>query len=139
MELPEVAWVDGDPLRLSQVVDNLLTNAIKYSLPDGLVEVALVLHPAEGDEPGSASTMTLAIKDEGIGISHEDQQRLFTRFFRAQEATERAIQGAGLGLSICKSLVEAHGGTITVESARGKGTTFTVRLPVAVTGGTTRI
>jgi signal transduction histidine kinase len=83
--------------------------------------------------------MTLAIKDEGIGISQEDQQRLFTRFFRAQEATERAIQGAGLGLSICKSLVEAHGGTIGVESARGKGTTFTVRLPVAVTGDTTPI
>jgi signal transduction histidine kinase len=131
MELPGVAWVDGDPLRLGQVVDNLLSNAIKYSLPGGRVGVTLTLHPpVEEDEP---ATMALSIQDEGIGISEDDQERLFTRFFRAHDATDRAIQGAGLGLSICKSLVEAHGGTISVDSTPGRGTTFVVRLPVAVT------
>jgi two-component system phosphate regulon sensor histidine kinase PhoR len=128
--LPEVGWVEGDPLRLSQVVDNLLTNAIKYSLPGGLVEVSVAVEPAVADEP---AVMTLTVTDEGIGITEEDQERLFTRFFRAAEAQERAIQGAGLGLSICKSLVEAHGGTIGVDSVAGKGTTFRVRLPVALT------
>ena len=136
VDLPEVAWVQGDPLRLGQVVDNLMTNAIKYSLRGGRVRVALLREPSAPDE---TPMMTLSIADEGIGISREDQERLFTRFFRAQEAIERAIQGAGLGLSICKSLVEAHGGSISVESVRGEGTTFLVRLPVAVTSDATSV
>ena len=131
VDLPEVAWVEGDPLRLGQVVDNLMTNAIKYSLPGGRVTVSLLL---DAPVPGEPQTTTLSIADEGIGISAEDQQRLFTRFFRAAEAQERAIQGAGLGLSICKSLVEAHGGSISVQSAPREGTTFCVTLPVAVAG-----
>ncbi len=134
VELPEVVCVSGDPLRLGQVVDNLLTNAIKYSLAGSTVRVSLVVRPGRGDD---GATATLSIADEGIGISTEDQERLFTRFFRAEEVKERAIQGAGLGLSICKSLVEAHGGTIGVESAPGKGTTFAVRLPAVIPAGGT--
>ncbi len=129
VDLPEVAWVEGDPLRLGQVVDNLLTNAIKYSHRGGRVQVALLLSPGHD---GGPDFVRLTITDEGIGISEEDQVRLFTRFFRASDAQERAIQGAGLGLSICKSLVEAHGGTVGVESAVGEGTTVHVSLPVAV-------
>jgi signal transduction histidine kinase len=128
VELPDLAWVEGDPLRLGQVVDNLLTNAIKYSLPGGRVEVAMA-----SEDPGSVG---LTVRDQGIGISEEDQARLFTRFFRAREVQERAIQGAGLGLSICKSLVEAHGGSVGVSSVPGGGTTFHVRLPLAVVPST---
>jgi signal transduction histidine kinase len=131
-DLPELVRIQGDPLRLAQVVDNLLSNAVKYSLPGGLVQVSLTAGEADAD---GRSMAVLSITDEGIGISAEDQERLFTRFFRAQEATERAIQGAGLGLSICKSLVEAHDGTIEVDSAPGAGTTFRVRLPVSVDDG----
>jgi signal transduction histidine kinase len=130
VDVPDVAWVEGDPLRLGQVVDNLLTNAIKYSLRGGRVRLRLLLSPGID---GGPEMVTLSVSDDGIGISEEDQERLFTRFFRAAEAQERAIQGAGLGLSICKSLVEAHGGTVGVESAPGQGTTIHVRLPVAVT------
>jgi signal transduction histidine kinase len=131
-DLPELVRIQGDPLRLAQVVDNLLSNAVKYSLRGGLVQVSLTVDEADADGPSMA---VLSITDEGIGISAEDQERLFTRFFRAQEATERAIQGAGLGLSNCKSLVEAHDGTIEVDSAPGAGTTFRVRLPVSVDDG----
>ncbi len=136
LDLPEAAWVEGDPLRLGQVVGNLLSNAIKYSLQGGRVRVALAL---DGTGRGGGEAATLTVADDGIGISADDQERLFTRFFRAQQAQERAIQGAGLGLSICKSLVEAHGGTIGVDSDPQRGTTFRVRLPLAATAHGDRV
>lgn len=131
LELGDPVLVEGDPLRLGQVVDNLLTNAIKYSLPGGTVLVSLTVDPRES--PDAFPQVSLAIADEGIGIDERDQVRLFTRFFRARAAQERAIQGAGLGLSICKSIVEAHGGRIGLESALGEGTVFRVTLPLAPT------
>jgi signal transduction histidine kinase len=71
------------------------------------------------------------VADSGFGISDEEQERLFTRFFRTDAAVKRAIQGTGLGLSIVKAIVEGHGGTISVESAEGEGSTFRVALPIA--------
>lgn len=119
-EVPERFEVMVDSQRMAQVVDNLLSNAIKYSHGGGLVRVRLAV------EAGRAE---LTVADEGIGILASDRDRLFTRFFRARYAEEQSIQGVGLGLSIAKSIVEAHGGRIEVESEVGVGSVFRVRLP----------
>jgi signal transduction histidine kinase len=118
-----LAEVNADRARLAQVFDNLLSNAIKFTPAGGFVDVEIV---AEGDG------VKVRVSDTGMGISAEDQERLFTRFFRTAAASEQAIQGTGLGLAIVKAIVEGHGGTITVESEVGVGTTFWVELPLAV-------
>ena len=114
--------LEMDEVRLRQMVDNLVSNAVKYTPPGGLVEVTLT---------GVGDRVLLRVADNGIGIAAADQEHLFTRFFRAPEAETLAIQGAGLGLAITKAIVEAHGGTITVASEPGNGTTFEVLLPRA--------
>lgn len=111
----------GDALRVSQVVTNLLDNAVKFTDAPGRVRVSLVI------EAGDA---VLSVSDSGIGIPPEEVNGLFERFFRANSARERAIQGSGLGLSIASALVNSHGGTIEVDSAVDEGTTFTIRLPL---------
>jgi signal transduction histidine kinase len=116
--------LEADAGRLGQVVDNLLTNALKFTPRGGRVEV----RGSEGD-----GVVRLQVRDTGMGISGEDQQHLFERFFRTSEAQTEAIQGTGLGLSIVAAIVEAHGGSIEVESELGVGTTFTVVLPSART------
>ena len=78
-----------------------------------------------------AGAVQLTVEDSGIGISEEDLGNLFERFFRARSATEQAIPGTGLGLAISKGIVEAHGGTLRVESELGRGSAFTVSLPAA--------
>lgn len=123
LESPRVLWVDADAHRFAQVVDNLVSNAIKYSLAGGQVTVDLRARAAE---------VELTVSDSGIGISEVDRSHLFTRFFRAQEAADRAIQGVGLGLSITKAIVESHGGRIEVDSEPGRGSTFRVVLPLHV-------
>jgi heavy metal sensor kinase len=110
----------GDSERLAQVVTNLLTNAIQYNQPDGEVRVKLA---TESD------LAVLTIADTGQGIAAENLPRVFGRFFRA-DAARTGAGNAGLGLSICKAIVEAHGGTIEAASEQNVGTTFTVRLPV---------
>jgi two-component system phosphate regulon sensor histidine kinase PhoR len=126
--LVDGVWVCGDRERLAEVIDNLLTNAVKYSHAGGAVRVNLFERAEDGER-----TAVLTVADHGIGITEEEQRQLFTKFFRTQEAQERAIQGVGLGLSISKSIVEGHDGSIGVSSAPGVGTTFTVLLP-AVAG-----
>nr|WP_237448343.1 PAS domain-containing sensor histidine kinase [Nocardioides flavescens] len=118
--LPERLEVSVDPQRTAQVVDNLVSNAVKYTRPDGRVEVCLGV--ADGG-------VELEVRDTGIGISPRDCHQVFSRFFRSRHVTEQSIQGVGLGLSICKAIVESHGGRIEVESAEGVGSTFRVRLP----------
>lgn len=110
----------ADEARMAQVFDNLLSNAVKYSPEGARVHVTL------RNDNGCAE---LLIADEGIGIPEEEQQFLFQRFFRASSATDHNIPGTGLGLTIVKTIVEAHGGSIVCESARGRGTTFVVRVP----------
>ena len=112
--------ITGDAERLAQVITNLLTNAIQYNRPDG--KVRLELHAENG-------LAVLKIADTGQGIVPEDLPRVFERFYRADKSRTGA-GNAGLGLSICKAIVEAHGGTIEVTSEPNVGTTFTVRLPV---------
>jgi signal transduction histidine kinase len=114
--------IRGDRARLTQLVDNLLSNAIKFTPRGGHVDVRVT---------GQEETVALEVADTGMGISEDDQKRLYERFFRAKAAGEAAIQGTGLGLTIAKAIVDAHHGTISLESAEGQGTTFRVLLPVA--------
>ena len=120
-ELPTSLTVDADPVRIRQVLDNLLSNAIKYTPAGGTVRIRLV--ETLDDE------VAVVVSDTGIGIDKRELSRLFTRFFRTQDAETRAIQGIGLGLAITKSIVESHDGHIEVESRPGEGSTFTVVLP----------
>lgn len=119
--------VDGDDTAIERVVLNLLSNAVKFTPDGGIVTLTLdTVDHAEG-----FAQARLVVSDSGYGISEEDQAQVFRRFFRSSDATERAVQGTGLGLSIVQAIVEGHEGTISVESALGEGSTFTVLLPLA--------
>ncbi|GAA4694032.1 sensor histidine kinase [Nocardioides conyzicola] len=117
---PEQLRMSLDAQRIAQAVDNLLSNAIKYTEPGGAVTVRLAADERD---------VELEVVDTGIGIAPDDCDRLFTRFFRTEDAARRAVAGAGLGLSITKDIVESHGGRVDVESEVGRGSTFRVRLP----------
>lgn len=109
-----------DPARISQVLDNLVSNAIKYS-PDG-GEVVVSLRSEDGH-------VICSVSDTGMGMSEEDQEEVFAKFFRAAAVRNSAIPGVGLGLSISKAIVEAHGGSVSLRSEVGEGTTFTFAVP----------
>jgi PAS domain S-box-containing protein len=113
--------VDGDRARLAQVADNLIGNAVKFTPAGGHVQVEV------SAQDGWA---LLIVADDGIGIPASQRARLFDPFFRASSATEQQISGTGLGLSIVKAIVEAHGGTVGVETEPGQGSTFRVELPL---------
>ncbi|MFM7185140.1 MAG: sensor histidine kinase [Planctomycetota bacterium] len=117
-----LATVNG-PL-LEQAVINLVDNAIKYSEPGKIVQIVAAPSP-------TAAGVLLRVRDEGCGIAAEHLPRLFERFYRVDKARSRNLGGTGLGLSIVKHIVQAHSGTIAVESAPGVGTTFTIHLPSA--------
>jgi signal transduction histidine kinase len=114
--------VRGDGNRLTQVLDNLVSNAVKFTNDGGTVSVTI--SAVNGD-------VRLVVADTGIGVSLEEQGQVFSRFFRASTATRLAIPGTGLGLAISRALVEQHGGTITFESQEGEGTQVVVTLPSA--------
>jgi signal transduction histidine kinase len=112
--------LEGDPIRLAQMMDNLLSNAIKFTPTGGRIHVGTTVL---GDEA------IFEVSDSGAGISTADQEQLFDPFFRTRAAAAAATQGTGLGLTITKAIVDAHGGSIAIRSAVGIGTTFHVRLP----------
>ena len=116
------ATVLGDELRLRELFLNLLDNAVKYSTPGGSVDITLQT------ETGQAKVL---ITDHGIGISREDQGKIFDRFYRTDDARTHTKKGTGLGLAICAWIIESHHGRIEVDSEIGKGSTFTVTLPLA--------
>ncbi|WP_251043490.1 cell wall metabolism sensor histidine kinase WalK [Arthrobacter sp. ISL-48] len=119
-DVPSPLWAYADPLRIGQALDNLVSNAIKYSPEGGVVSISA---------QGTADWIQLRVKDTGMGMSPEDSARVFKRFFRTESARDAAITGAGLGLSITKTIIERHGGDISCESRPGEGTTFTLTLP----------
>ncbi|MEZ0448798.1 sensor histidine kinase [Cellulomonas sp. ICMP 17802] len=123
------AVLDADPVRLAQAVDNLVSNAIKFTPSGGRVRVGVA--PRDGQATGGA---VIVVADSGIGIPPDELSQLTTRFFRASSATRRAIPGVGLGLSITKAVVDAHGGTLEIASTLGEGTTFTITLPATPPG-----
>jgi PAS domain S-box-containing protein len=113
--------LSGDRGRLAEVIDNLVSNALKFTPPGGWVRVSA------RRENGRA---VLEVADSGMGIAAADQEHLFERFYRTEAALRAAIPGTGLGLSISKMIAEAHGGTIGVSSEEGRGATFRMTLPL---------
>jgi signal transduction histidine kinase len=122
LDIEEPLTARVDPERISQVFGNLVSNAIKFS-PDGGTVIARA-HRAN-------SHVVCSIADTGIGMDGQEQEQAFTKFFRSARSRETAIPGAGLGLPISKTIVEGHGGSISLHSEPGKGTTVTVSLPVS--------
>jgi signal transduction histidine kinase len=119
-DVPSPLWAYADPLRIGQVLDNLVSNAIKYSPDGGRISISATTDP---------QWVRLSVTDTGMGISDDDAAKVFNRFFRTESAQKAAIPGAGLGLSITRMIVERHGGSIMCESGEGQGSTFTVTLP----------
>jgi signal transduction histidine kinase len=114
--------VDGDERRLEQVVDNLLSNALRYTDPGGRVSVRV---------RGLGGDVVLEVSDTGIGMSPAEAQRVFDRFWRADGSRARATGGSGVGLAIVRELVRAHGGHVDLRSRTGHGTTFVVQMPAS--------
>lgn len=120
-ELPPALTLDADPERFRQIVDQLLSNAVKYSPEGGDIRIT-----ADDTDP---DVIELVVTDTGIGIPDDDREQLFTRFHRGGNARHTAIPGHGLGLPLARSLVAAHGGTIALDPAHHPGTRIVVRLP----------
>lgn len=121
LDLDESVYVSCSPTRLEQLFGNLIENAVKYNVPDGSVAVTSLRQK---------KTAVIRVQDTGIGIAKENFGRLFERFYRVDTSRSRAVGGTGLGLSIVKHLVVLYGGDVEVDSTAGKGSTFTVRLPL---------
>ena len=121
VDLPAELRLDVDERRMRQVVDNLVSNAVKYTEAGGTVCVTL-----RTTDQGAEIT----VADTGIGIAEDEVSRVFSRFFRGSIAVDKHIPGTGLGLNIVASIVRAHGGTVSVDSKSGRGSTFYVTLPI---------
>ena len=116
------AAVSADPVRIRQMVLNLLDNAIKYTPASGTVTLSM---------RRQAATVTIFVEDTGIGIPEEDQAKIFDRFYRVDKGRSREMGGTGLGLAIVKWIAETHGGSVKLDSEIGKGSVFSVILPLA--------
>lgn len=120
MDLPAL---DGDERRLAQVLNHLLSNAVKFTGPGGSVNIGVEIDPA-GD-------LLIAVTDSGIGIAEADQERVFEPFTQLDNDLSRRFEGAGLGLYVSRALIEGHGGRLRLRSRLGRGTTVEVRLPAS--------
>lgn len=120
-DMPEIS---ADPTRLASIVENLVSNAIKYTRPGGMISVAAGV---------KAEEVWIEVKDNGIGIAVDEQQKIFEPFYRGNTG-KRFRQGMGLGLSIARDLVVAHGGTLTLDSEPARGSIFTIHLPMNTDG-----
>ncbi len=127
-DLPPM-WADR--IRVGQVLTNLVSNAHKYTPEGGYIDLGAKAEPNLWDPDGAPTVIHLWVKDSGIGISAEDQQKIFQKFFRSEDSKAREVPGTGLGLNITKSLIEMQGGRIWFESEFRKGTTFHFTIPVA--------
>jgi signal transduction histidine kinase len=118
--------VDGDANQLVRALMNLLSNAVKFTPEGGRIELTTIT---------AGGWVVVSVADTGMGIPEADKKNLFTRFFRASNATQRAVPGTGLGLAIIQTIIAGHGGELSLQSQEGTGTTVTVRLPLAHTPG----
>ena len=119
----ELPMIYGDRLRINQILSNLLDNAANYTSEGEKISVSAAV---------SGSWVKIQVSDTGEGISEEGISRIFDRFYREDRSRNRSTGGSGLGLAITKQLVEAHNGTIKVESGLGLGSSFEVKFPVTV-------
>ncbi len=120
---PKLPVIQADRDKLVMAMHNLVGNAVKYTSEDGQVDVGVQI---------ASDRFVMEVSDTGIGISDQDQQKIFEKFYRARDERMASIPGTGLGLSLAREVVRLHGGDITVESEHGKGSTFTLSLPVQV-------
>ena len=121
-ETPDgILFADVNPDMISEAIVNLLSNAMRYTKPDGWVVVTVAQERQDA---------LISVKDTGIGIAKEDIPRTFSRFWRSDVSREMESGGLGVGLSLTKEIVDRHNGNISVESELGKGTTFTLRIPI---------
>ncbi len=118
---PSLPSVPGDSQRLQQVLHNLLDNAIKYSPHDSQITISGEIKNEH---------IQVSIADEGQGIPQAELGKIFNAFYRISDSDAQNVRGAGLGLTICKAIVEAHGGSIWAENAQGKGNIFYFTLPL---------
>ena len=125
LDCAEAPRLEGDATRLAQLLDNLVSNAVKFTPAGGRVRIRVARAPGHA---------LVEVADTGLGIPAGEQPRLFERFFRSSTALANAVQGTGLGLTIAKAIVDAHGGSISCESEEGVGTTFRVELPFGPAG-----
>ena len=121
----------ADRIRVGQVLTNLVSNAFKYTPEGGTIQVGVEESANQWDPDGAPRVIHLWVKDSGIGMTLEDQQKIFQKFFRSEDPKAREVPGTGLGLNITKSLVEMQGGRIWFESEYRQGTTFHFTVPVA--------
>jgi signal transduction histidine kinase len=126
VDAPPGVTVAADRSRIGQVLDNLVSNAVKFTADGGRVDLRCVV---DGDN------VVVEVEDTGIGIPLDEQEKMFTKFFRTSNARDAHIPGTGLGLAITRAIVEAHGGTIGFTSEEAVGTIFRIELPLAVPAG----
>jgi two-component system phosphate regulon sensor histidine kinase PhoR len=117
----DILNIEADKLQIQSLLTNLLDNALKYAEQAPEIRIKLVR---------DAEFAVLSVQDNGIGISPKAQKKIFDRFYRVTEGDLHTVKGFGLGLSFVKAITEAHGGSVSVESTVGKGSTFFVRLPL---------
>jgi two-component system sensor histidine kinase VicK len=118
---PKLPVIKGDRDKIRLALHNLLGNALKYTAAAGHVKLAAKIDPGR---------LVVAVTDTGIGMSEEDCQHVFEKFYRAKDPRVAKITGSGLGLAIAREVIRLHGGDITVESELNKGSTFTLVLPM---------
>jgi two-component system phosphate regulon sensor histidine kinase PhoR len=123
---PSLPPVKGEQIKLTKALEEIVENAVTFTPPGGKVIVEIGTAEDQGH-----TWVTIAVRDTGPGISSEEQEEVFDRFFRGSLAESGHVAGTGLGLSIAQEIMQAHGGRITVESELEKGSTFTIWLPVA--------
>ena len=121
LNMKDKGEMTGDRSKLSQIIYNLMENAVKYTQENGVIRVIL---------ERNGKTVRLTVSDNGPGIPKADLSHIFDRFYRVDKARSRTVGGTGLGLSIVRQLVALHGGTIRAESVEGEGTAFIVELPL---------
>ena len=114
-------FVVADKQKCREAIFNILDNAVRYTPENGNISVSLHVHEA---------ALYLKIQDSGIGLNSKDQKQLFTKYFRSTEARKMQPSGTGIGLYVSKHFIEAHGGTIIANSVVGKGTLFSIMLPL---------
>jgi len=132
VELPEhLPEIWADQTRVEQVLINFISNAYKYTQEEGIIIIGAEATSNQWDPDGSPNVVHIWVKDNGIGMTEEDQKKVFTKFFRSEDQKAREAPGTGLGLNITKSLIEMQGGRTWFESKFREGTTFHFTVPVA--------